>query len=98
MTFLAAAAMAMLPVEPANELEMLPLRMSPPVPSRVRVRELAALPAKLIPPLSVIVPLLALMVEESVCAMLPLQLAALLLLLKRDPLEETPVPLMLSAS
>ena len=97
-TLLAVAAMTRVPVEPAKEFEMLPLTMSPPVPSRVIVREDTALLFKSIPPLRVIDPLVALIVEPAVGAMLPLKLAALALLLKITPLEETPVPLMVNAS
>ena len=69
------------PVEPAKELKMLPLTIVPPVPSRVRVRELFVLLFKSIPPLKVIDPLVALIVASALGVMLPLQVAALGLLL-----------------
>jgi hypothetical protein len=90
--------MAMFPVEPAKELEMFPLTMIPPVPSRVRVREDAALLLMLTPPLKEIDPFVALIVESALGVMLPLQLAALALVLKTTPLEDTPALLMVNAS
>ena len=69
------------PVEPAKEFEMLPLTMISPVPSRVRARLVAALLFKSIPPLKVIDPLVALIVEPLLGVMLPPQVAALALLL-----------------